>query len=63
MILFPFNFSFLLGLYLGIPAVITQIINLIAELVIPIEITTKGAKVEMEKHPVTAETKISICST
>ena len=57
MLLFPFNFSFLLGLYLGIPAVVTQIINPIAELIIPIEITTKGAKAEMETHPVTVETK------
>ena len=39
-------------------AVITQIFNPIAELVIPIKI----AKAEIEIHPVTAEAKIRKCS-
>ena len=38
------------------PAVITQIFNPIAELVIPIRIPTKEAKAEMETHPVNVET-------
>ena len=40
-------------------AVITQIFDLIAEIVIPIGIPTKEAKAEIEAHPVTAEIKIS----
>ena len=42
-------------LYFLIPAVITQIFNPVVELVIPIGITTKKAKAEMETHPVIAE--------
>ena len=42
-----------------IPSVITQISNLIEELVIPIETPNKEAKVEMETHLVTVEIKIS----
>ena len=49
-------------LYFLIPAVITQIFNPIAELVIPIGIPTEEAKTEMETHPVTVEIKISACS-
>ena len=45
-----------------ITAVITQIFNSIAELVIPIEIPTKEEKAEMEKHEVTVQVKISKCS-
>ena len=45
-----------------IPAVIAQIFNLIAELVIPIGIPTKEAKAEMETHPVIVEAKIRKCS-
>ena len=39
--------------------VITQIFNPIAELVIPIGISTKEAKVEMGTHPVSVEITIS----
>ena len=42
-------------LYFLIPAVITQIFNPVVDLVIPIGITTKKAKAEMETHPVIAE--------
>ena len=42
-------------LYFLILAVITQIFNPVVELVIPIGITTKKAKAEMETHPVIAE--------
>ena len=54
-------FFFFLNIYLCflIPAVITKIFNLIAELVIPIGIPTKDAKAEMETHPGTVETNIS----
>ena len=45
-----------------ITAVITQIFNSIAELVIPIGIPTKEEKAEMEKHEVTVQVKISKCS-
>ena len=56
MLLFVF---LIIDLYFLIPAVITQIFNPIAELVIPTGISTKEAKAEMETHPVTAEIKIS----
>ena len=46
-------------LYFLIPAVIVQFLNPIAELVIPIEISTKQKKIEIEAHPVTAEINIS----
>ena len=41
-----------------IPAVITQILNPIAELVNPIGIQTKEAKAEMETHEVTVQINI-----
>ena len=44
------------------PAVITDIFNPTAELVIPSGIPTKRAKSEMETHPVTVEIKISKCA-
>ena len=47
--------------YLLISAVITQIFNSIAELIIPIEIT-KEAKAEMETHPDIVEIAIRECS-
>ena len=61
---FFFFFALIIDLYLYwlIPAVITQLFNPIAELVIPIGIPTKEAKAEMEIHPVTVEIKISKCS-
>ena len=54
-----FFFFLIIYLYFLILAVIAQIFNPIAELVIPIGITTKEAKAEMEKHPVTVEITIS----
>ena len=57
-----FFFYLIIDLYFLIPAVITQIFNPIAELLIPIGIPTKEAKAEMETHPVTVEIKISKCS-
>ena len=62
-ILSSFFFFFLIfDLYFLIPAVITQIFDLISEIVIPIGIPTKEGKTEMEAHPVTAEIKTSKCS-
>ena len=57
-----FFFFLIIDLYFLIPAVIAQIFNLIAKFVIPLEIKSKEAKVEMEIYPVTAETKIRKCS-
>ena len=44
-----------------IPAVIAQIFNPIAKLVIPIGIPSKEAKVEIEIRPVIAETERRKC--
>ena len=41
-----------------IPAVIEQIFNPMAEIVIPIATPTKEAKAEIETHPVITEAKI-----
>ena len=49
-----FLFS-IIDLYLLIPAVIAQIFNTIAELVIPIGISSKVAKAEIEIHPAIVE--------
>ena len=54
-----FFFFLIIYLYFLILAVIAQIFNPIAELVTPIGTTTKEAKAEMEKHPVTVEITIS----
>ena len=43
-----FFFSLIINLHFLIPAVITQIFNAIAELVIPIGILTKEGKVELQ---------------
>ena len=56
-----FLFFLFIDLYFLISAVITQMFNPIAELIIPIGFPTKEAKVEMEIHPVTVEIKISEC--
>ena len=56
-----FLFFLFIDLYFLIPAVITQMFNPIAELIIPSGFPTKEAKVEMEIHPVTVEIKISEC--
>ena len=53
-----FLFFFIIDLYFLIHAVIAQIFNPIAELVIPIGIPTKETKAEIEIHPATAEAKI-----
>ena len=55
-----FFFFLIIDLCFLIPAVITQIFNPIAELVIPIGIPCKEEKAEI--HPVIAETKIRKCS-
>ena len=53
-----FFFFLIIDFYFLIAAVIAQIFSPIAELIIPIGITTKEAKTEMETHPVIAEPKI-----
>ena len=57
----PLCFYFLISfdLHFWIPAVITQIVNLIVELAIRMRIPTKEAKVELEKYPVILEITIS----
>ena len=55
-----FLFFLIIDLYFLIPAVIAQIFNPTAELVIPIG--TKEAKAEMETHPVIVEAKIRKCA-
>ena len=53
-------FYFLItDLYSLIPALIAQIFNPIAEIVIPIGIPTKEAKAEIETYPVIVEITIS----
>ena len=54
-----FLFFLITDLYVVIPAVIKQIFNPTAELVIPIGIPAKQAKAEMETNHVTVEIKIS----
>ena len=53
-----FLFFLIIDLYFLIPAVITQFFNPIVELAIPIGITTKEAKAEMETNPVIVEITI-----
>ena len=55
-------FFLIIDLCFLIPAVITEIFNPIAELVIPIRISTIEAKREMETNPLTVGVKISKCS-
>ena len=57
-----FKFFLIIDLYFLIPAVIAQIFNPIAELVIPTEVWTKKAKAETETHPVIVEITISMYS-
>ena len=54
------HFFFFLNYWprLLIPAVITQIFNPVAELIIPIGILTKKGKAEIEMHPAIIEAKI-----
>ena len=53
-----FFFFLILDLKFLIPAVIAQLFNPIAELVIPIRIPIKEAEAEIEIHPVIVEAKI-----
>ena len=55
-------FFLIIDLYFLIAAVIAQIFNPIAELVISIGIPLKEAKAEIEIHPVIIEPKIRKCS-
>ena len=57
-----FLFFLIVELCFLTPEVVTQTFNPIAELVIPIEIPTKEAKVETETHLVIVEITISKCS-
>ena len=57
-----FSFFLIIDLYFLILAVIAQIFNPIAELVIPIGIRIKEAKAEIEIHPVIVDAKIRKCS-
>ena len=58
-----FFFFFIIDLYFLIPAVLAQIYIPTAELSISTGIATNEANTEIEAQPVTAETKISKCST
>ena len=55
-------FSLIIDLYFLIPAVIEQILNPIAELVISIGTTSKEAKAEIEIYPIATEARIRKCS-
>ena len=57
-----FLFFLIVELCFLTPEVVTQTFNPIAELVIPIEIPTKEAKVETETHLVIVEITISVIS-
>ena len=52
-------FVLIMDLYFLIPAVIAQMFNPISELLISIGIPTKGAKVEIEIHSLTAKAETS----
>ena len=56
-----FFFFLIIDLYFVIPAVIAQIFNPIAELVIPKGIPSKEVKADIEIHPVILEAKMK-CS-
>ena len=57
-----FFFILIIDLYFLIPAVITEMFFVNAELVVPTGITNKEARAEIETHLVTVESKISKCS-
>ena len=58
MLFFPFlNYLFILLIL----AIIAQMFNPIVELIIPLEISTKEAKSEMDIHTVTVKAKIRRC--
>ena len=50
-----------IGLYFSVATVFAQIFNPTVELIIPIGISTKEAKTEIEVHAVTAQAKIRKC--
>ena len=58
-----FSFLLIIDFYFSIFPVIAQLFIASAKLVIPTKISTKEAKTKIEIHSVTAETKISKCST
>ena len=53
---------FIIDLKFLILAAVAQIFNFITELIIPIEISSKEAKAEIEIHPVIAKAKTRECS-
>ena len=57
-----FFFFLIIDLYFLIHAVIAQIFNPIAELLIPIGMPSKETKAKIEIHSVTAEANIRSCS-
>ena len=61
MIMF-FLFFLMIGLYFRIPAMIAQIFNPTIELAIPTGTPANEANAEIEKQPLTAETKTNISS-
>ena len=58
-----FLFFFIIDLYFLILAVIAQIFNPTAELLLPAKTQTNKANAETETHLVIVESKISSCST
>ena len=57
-----FFFFLIIDLYLLIPETIAHVFNLIVEVIIPLEISTKDVKAETEIDTVTAKTKVRKCS-
>ena len=55
-------FSLIIDWYFLIPRIIAHVFNLIAELVILIQMPIKEAKAGIEIQPVTAQAKIKKCS-
>ena len=55
-----FIFFLIIDLFFLLPAVIAQVFNPIAELILPIGIRIKEAKAEMDTHPVIVKAKISV---
>ena len=53
-----FSFFEIIGLYFVMPVAILQVFNPLAELVIPIRISSKKANAEIKIHPVIAEIEI-----
>ena len=58
-----FLLSFIIDLYILIPAVMAQMFIPTTELVIPIGTQTNEDDAEIETQPITVETKLSKCST